>query len=60
MREKGSKIETVIEVIRIGKSTNQSCGYGNTSSHIQPGTKSRGRLELRSGGTAIIGEIDRG
>ena len=60
MREKGSKIETVIEVIRIGESTNQSGGYGNASSHVRPVTNSGGRLELRSGGTAIIGEMDRG
>ena len=59
MREKFEKVERVTNSKGSGGSVIQSGGKGSAPSHARSVTNSTERLDKRSGGTAIIGEIDR-
>ena len=60
MDENLRKIERVTDSKGSGGSTIQPGGNGNASSHARPVTNSTERLDKRSGGIAIIGEINVG
>ena len=60
MNENLRKVERVTECKGSGGSAIQPGGNGNAPSHARPVTNSTERLDKRSGGTAIIEEINVG
>ena len=57
MDENLRKVERPTDSKGSGGSVIQSAGQGNAPSHARPVTNSTERLDERSGGIAIIGEI---